>query len=195
VDNWEAAVVKGYQPSKLSPRQLVQRTVVFAIVLAVLGATVIGLVWLHDRTGGDPGGQVMNQLTPVVTALPGYGTAALPWVGEPPSSLNAPYIVKMEPHQDSCDGRPGTQGWSQVVVQARFGWSHGQPALIAYMKPRLAKLGWSANLPPPGSSSSGFGATKTLKNGTNAELSVTPEGGIWQLDAMGQPAGTAASGC
>jgi hypothetical protein len=153
-------------------------TAIICVLLAVGGVLL-----LVRRDSGDPGSQVMNQLVPAASALPGYGTA----------SLN---IIKMEPHRDSCDGRPGTQGWTQVVVQARFGWSQGQSALIAYIRPRLAKLGWSADdLPPQGSSPSGFGWTKMLTNGTKAELSVTPEGGIWEVVALGQPIGTAASGC
>jgi hypothetical protein len=85
----------------------------------------------------------MDQLTPTVTALPGHGTAALPWVNEIPQSLDASFAIKMEPHQDSCDGMAGTQGWSQVVVQSRFQWGQGLPTLVAYMEPGTRQTGVS----------------------------------------------------
>jgi hypothetical protein len=139
----------------------------------------------------------MDQLTPTVTSLPGYGTAALPFVTELPQSLEASYVIKIEPRQDSCDGRAGTQGWSQVVVQSRFQWSQGLAALIAYIQPRLAELGWA--VVPQGQFLSSPNWTKTLRNGTRADVSVTQEGGasstVWQLDALGEPIGKAASGC
>ena len=141
----------------------------------------------------------MKQLAPAAMALPGYSTASLPWVQEIPSSLTASYIVKMEPHQDSCDGMTGTQGWSQVVVQSRFQWSEGLPALVAYIGPRLGKLGWSPKLEPQASNPPSQAWTKTLGNGKPAYLNVSEEGGsmssVWQLDALGDAVGKAASGC
>jgi hypothetical protein len=141
----------------------------------------------------------MDQLTATVTALPGHGTAALPWVNEIPQSLDASYAIKMEPHQDSCDGMAGTQGWSQVVVQSGFQWTQGLPALVAYMEPRLAKLGWVMRPQQRASNPPSQSWTKVLSNRTRADLSVGQEGGsassAWQLDALGAPIGKAASGC
>ena len=172
------------------------------LAAAVLGLLAIWALWGSVDPTGDPGGKVMNQLTPTVTTLPGYGTPALPWVSQIPQSLDATYAIKMEPHQDSCDGRAGTQGWSQVVVQSQFLWSNGLQALVGYMDPRLAKLGWSAtpqqqsSSPPTTLIVPTAAWTKTLNNGTRADLSVTPEGGnVWELVALGNPIGKAASGC
>ncbi|MHB1088190.1 MAG: hypothetical protein ACYC19_05435 [Acidimicrobiales bacterium] len=145
---------------------------------------------------GDPGAAVMNQLTPTVSALPGYGTSAVPWVSQIPQSLKSSFAIKLEPHQDSCDGRPGTQGWSQVVVESRFRWSRSIGALISFMRTRLTQLGWTAvpqSRPqdPPGQS-----WTKTLSNGSRADLNVTQEGSpTWQLVATAKPVGKPASGC
>jgi hypothetical protein len=161
------------------------------------------IIWRPSGSGGNPGGdpsgKVMDQLTPTVTVLPGYGTAALPWVSQIPQSPDASYAIRMEPHQDSCDGRAGTQGWSQVVVQSGFQWSNGLQALVAYMDPRLVKLGWSAKPQLQSSSPPATTWTNTLSNGTRADLSVTQEGGngssVWQLVALGNPIGRSASGC
>lgn len=138
----------------------------------------------------------MNQLTPAASSLPGYGTSALPWVGQIPSSLGAPYIIKMEPYRDSCDGRAGTQGWSQVVVQSGFRWEGDLSSLVAHMELRLRATGWMLQSEPAGLSSPGAGWTKTLKNGTPASLNVSEEEpGYWELVAEGEPVGGAASGC
>jgi len=169
---------------------------------AVIVVLLAWLLWPSARASGDPGGKVMVQLVPVVTALPGYATGAVPWVGVIPQSLTASYAIRLEPRQDSCDGMAGTQGWSQVVVQAGFQWSEGLPALVASMDGRLATLGWS---PTAGASPSGPSSTvivptgrwtKTLRNGSPAVLTVTDEGGShWQLVALAEPVGKAASGC
>ena len=175
----------------------------FRWILSVGVLVVVTVVWItvvrSTAATGDPGGKVMSQLVPAVSALPGHGTSALPWVSQIPQSLEASYAVKLEPHQDSCDGRPGTQGWSQVVVQSRFRWSESLGALIALMQTRLAELGWtvvpqSRPQDPPGQS-----WTKTLSNGSRADLNITQEGGpnspTWQLDVSAKPVGKAASGC
>jgi hypothetical protein len=70
--------------------------------------------------------------------------------------------------------------------------------LVAYIKPRLAALGWS-DLPPSQEVSfpPGYTWIKTLSNGTKANLNVTQEGGTastsWQFDAIAQPIGKPAS--
>jgi hypothetical protein len=169
-----------------------------AIVAALLASTV---GWLVTRAtaSGDPGGTVMKQLTPVVTALPGSGTASLPWVKQIPQSLESSYAITIEPFQDSCDGIAGTQGWSQVVVQAGFIWWRGLGALETYVNPRLKKLGWQPvkekrpSIPPDEQ------WIKILKNGSTARLSV--EHGLgefshhWQMDALANPIGKRAGGC
>jgi len=169
--------------------------------VAPIAILAVGGWWLFSGPGGtgsgDPGGKVMNQLTPAAAAIPGYGTAALPWVSHlSPDTYNSS-IIKMEPRQDSCDGMAGTQGWSPVVVQSRFQWGHDLPALVAYMEPRLAKLGWSITSQSLPSSPPNQNWTKTLTTGTRADLSITQESGttssVWQLVALGDPIGKAAS--
>lgn len=170
---------------------------VVGVLLVVTVAT--SFIFRNVTPAGDPGSTVMDQLVPTVSALPGYGTSALPWVSQIPQSLVASYAVKLEPFQTSCDGRPGTHGWSQVVVQSRFTWDKSLSGLVSFMQPRLSNLGWhtvheSRPQDPPGQS-----WTKRLTNGSRAGLNVTQEGGptssTWQLDAVANPVGRAASGC
>lgn len=177
-------------------RRPIRTTVLVVSITFVIGASVTWLVWPSGPTSGDPGGHVMNQLTPAVTSLPGYGTAALPWVSQIPPSLGASYIIKMEPRPDSCDGMPGTQGWSQVVVQSGFQWQGELSSLIAYMNPRLVELGWTLRPQPQASIPPSQWWIKTLTNGTPASLNVSLEGSNhWELVAIGEPVGRAATGC
>jgi hypothetical protein len=165
----------------------------------LLVAVVVWALTGGNAVSGDPEGKVMDQLTPTVSSLPGYGTAALPWVSQIPQSMEAPYAIKMEPRQDSCDGIAGTQGWSQVVVQAGFKWTKGFSALVSYMDSRLTILGWSAVAQSRASNPPSQNWTKTLSNGSKADLNVSQELGTlsshWQLDAITKPVGKAASGC
>ena len=175
------------------------RTAMLVIaVILIAGACITWFVWPSEPAGGDPGGRVMKQLTPTDASFPGYGTASLPWVRRLPPSLDTSFIIKTEPFLDSCDGRAGTQGWSQVVVQSRFQWHQGLSALVAYMEPRLSELGWSRQVQVP-QVPPGYNWTKSLNNGTRAFLNVTQEGGsgstVWQADVIGQPVGKPASGC
>ena len=175
-----------------------RRWVLAAAVIAILA---VGGWWLLTSFlaagSGDPHGKIMNQITPAATAIPGYGTAALPVVNQPPQSLSASYILMTEPHRDSCDGIAGTQGWSPVAVQARFEWTGGLPALASFMEPRLTTQGWTTQPNPHASFPPGQSWTKTLENGTQADLTLTQEGGptTWQFEAIAQPAGKAAGGC
>lgn len=165
---------------------------VFVVIFWVVGLR-------STAASGDPGGKVMNQLVPTVSSLPGYGLSALPWVSQIPQSLTASYAIKMEPFQDSCDGRAGTRGWSQVVVQAGFRWTKSLSALYSYMNPRLATLGWSAVVTSRPSMPPSLRWIKTLSNGSRANVSVSQGLGAysshWQLDAIANPVGRAVSGC
>ena len=169
------------------------------LAAATLVVVTVWACWDRIDPTGDPGGTVMAQLTPTLTAVPGYGTPAVPLVRDIPQALDASYVILSEPRQDSCDGRPGTQGWSQVVLQSRFQWSTGLAPLVAYMGPRLARLGWSVFPQPSWASPPTATWKKSLSDGGRGFLSVNQEGGegatTWQFDATGDPVGTAASGC
>ena len=191
----------GLNCNDLEMNRAARRKVIWTLGAAVVLLVAVAIWALTDwnSASGDPGSRVMDQLTPTVSSLPGYGTAALPWVNQIPQSLGAPYAIRYEPFQDSCDGIAGTQGWSQVVVQAGFKWTKGLSDLVSHMDPRLKKLGWSTVVQPQTSNPPSQSWIKTLSNGSRAHLSVSQGLGTysshWQLDAIAKPVGKAAGGC
>lgn len=179
------------------PTRKQRRRVRLAWTAAILALTIIIAVFVvRPRlfpASGDPGGTVMAQIVPAASALPGYGTSSLPWTSAP--HLDAPYVMKMEPHRDSCDGMAGTEGWSQVVVQAGFSWSGSSSSLIFQVGAHMVKLGWNlvATL-----STSQAQWSRSLSNGTRAvaSLDLDPTGPPWwEFVVQGPPVGKAASGC
>ena len=169
-----------------------------------IGALIAVLVtastwWAVGRSSsGDPGGQVLNQLAAAATALPGYGTPRLPWVSAlgTANGLNDSYVIKMEPHTDSCDGIAATQGWSDVVLQAGFHWRGTSSSLFLYVDRRLEAMGWH-RVPIKRGGNSQAMWWLTLKSGKQARASldrVTPKY-PWEFVATAPPIGKIASGC
>jgi hypothetical protein len=137
---------------------------------------------------GDPGGRVLEQLRPIRNAIPKHGVV-----------IN--YAHYQEPHMDSCDGRPGTQGWNEVVVQVSFNWNGKNEPLMYFAAVQMAKNGWVVSRPgqvtrgaytgPPYA-----GWSKRLQNGTTANASLELEDyGSWTLIATAPPVGRQVSGC
>ena len=155
--------------------------ILLVIFVVVTGA---GAWWRWSNSAiGDPGGKVLAQLSPVVTALP--------------LTVSTKYVWNMEPHQDSCDGRAGTFGWSEVVVQSGFSFKGAPKLLFGVMSPRLSELGWKVGNQEGVPISPNYKWHKTLTNGSYAQLSVERSYGssAWQLDAVAPPIGKKASGC
>jgi len=97
--------------------------------------------------------------------------------------------------QDSCDGRAGTQGWGQVVVQAGFAWNGTPAELVAQVGGHLASLGWN-QVRTGTTSSGGVSWAKQLTNGSTASVSLFPgQTPNWEFVAVAPPVGRAASGC
>ncbi len=150
-------------------------------LLGILPAVVIvlGGCWLlFGHTGsGDPGGAILNQLTPVASALP------------------HPSLVSDEPSRDSCDGMAGTAGWSDVVLQGSLEWSGSDNTLMTKITSGLVGLGWRRiPIPNPGEAM----WKKRLTNGSvaTAMLSRSPLGSPhWEFVAQAPPVGKAVSGC
>jgi hypothetical protein len=172
-----------------------RRGTAVTIVLALAGITVAAtLGWnVLAKGSGDPGGRIMAQLVPAASSLPGYGTGRLPLMQSP--TMNGAYLTPMEPHQDSCDAMAGTQGWSQVVVQAGFTWSGSTADLFGHVGARLQSLGWKAD--PTGVVSDPQARwSKQLRNGSMAQVSLEAQlPSQWEFVVVAPPAGRAASGC
>jgi hypothetical protein len=157
------------------------------VVAAALVIIALVVGWtLFTRSGassGDPGGHVLAQLTPVVSALPPGSTVM--------------YEAKEEPFQDSCDGIPSSRGWSQVVVSGGFRWAGNPQDLARALDRSLASIGWRRGAPVGISvSQPEFAWSRRLTNGTNASLTVlrSVDGKDWQLDAVAPPVGKRTGG-
>lgn len=161
-------------------RRKQRRIVLLATVpIVLIAAFLTGSAFLRSQTG-DPGGRVLAQLTPVLSAVPADAHTVHTW--------------KTEPRRDSCDGIAGTQGWDPVVVQSDFSWTGSGTALGLQMNERLAAVGWK--MAPEGPSYGQPSWSRTLNNGTRADLSVSFQGpNQWELVAQAPPVGKAASGC
>jgi hypothetical protein len=135
----------------------------------------------------DPGGRILDALKTVQAAVPSDAT-----------DVSTQYA---EPHWDSCDGRPGTEGWSDVTVDVSFSSDRPGQELVGGAAPELAAAAWSverADTSPLGPYESW---TRTLDDGTILHASLgpgTPDNGatiIWYLYASAPPHGRRASGC
>ena len=146
------------------------------VVVIVAAATWL---WFAAQPTGDPGGRVLDQLRPATSALP--------------SDARIAYRNDVEPRWDSCDGRPGTEGWNDIVVQVHFTTAMADADVLAHADAALRHLGWlPATSQPVGSS-----WTKALANGTTAKASLEHEveQDAWTLFVLAPPVGRRASGC
>lgn len=168
----------------------------FGVLTAILTA---GLVYWQESGGkptGDPGGRELAQLVQAASALPGYGTSALPWMTRPRTS--GPYLVRGEPHLTSCDGNPATRGWSTVSVQGVVLWSRSSSQLFYRVGLDLATLGW--HLVPVPRSSRAVEAMWRMKltHGARATvvLNLAPtHDHTWDFEAIAPPVGRRVTGC
>ena len=90
----------------------------------------------------------------------------------------------------------GTQGWSQVVVQAEFDWTGTPDGLFSVVSKRLHALEWNSVSVKPGSKAIW---SNQLTNGSTAKVALTP-GALgephWEFVApLAPPVGKGASGC
>ncbi|MBX6750806.1 MAG: hypothetical protein IRY85_14230 [Micromonosporaceae bacterium] len=135
------------------------------------------------RGDPDPGGRILTALTSVEVALPEDATA-----------VNRQFL---EPHWDSCDAFPGTEGWSDVMVLIDFQTDLAPEALGAKAGPALEAAGWVDDGVVPTPHGPSWRWTRTLDDGTvaHASLSSGMLAGTWNLAAIAPPHGRRASGC
>ena len=80
-----------------------------AALVAVICVSALTVWFVRGAINGpdaDPGGRILHTLRASAHALP--------------SDAHVLYRHDLEPKWDSCDGRPGTFGWDNVVVQIHF---------------------------------------------------------------------------
>jgi len=135
----------------------------------------------------DPGGRILTALRSIESAVPTGATDVR--------------TQDAEPLWDSCDGRPGTEGWSVISVDIEFRDDRDGRVLLDDVADRMTEAGWA----PGGTGTSPLGPseswTRTLDDGTVAHGSLSPgtrDDGvsiIWFLTATAPPHGRQASGC
>lgn len=147
----------------------------------LLAAAALGLwVALTPPSSGDPGGKILSELRPVGYALP--------------RNADIVYRHDTEPMWDSCDARPGTFGWDQVVVQIHFRSRSSAADVESNADSQLRRLGWKPAYQH--SDPITWVWTKVLRNVTEAKAVLEVEGdGAWTLIALAPPVGPQAHGC
>jgi hypothetical protein len=165
--------------------QSTRRPIIAAAATGALALALAVTVAVIAAQSGDPGGKLLKQLQPAASAIP--------------ADSRVIYRHDLEPLRDSCDGRPGTEGWSDVVLQIHFSSSSPPKAVLARADEVLVKLGWHRVAGVDTSSSDAAFWQKRLVGGAQARTSVSSdrqqEPQTWTLVSTVAPVGTAASGC
>jgi hypothetical protein len=135
--------------------------------------------------GGDPDGSRASTSREVRAALPEGATIR--------SSNSA------APTWSSCDGRPETEGWTDVIEAVSFT-VPGQPdALVAHADEVLHGRGWTSDQALHTPLGPGRVWHKVTPGGVRVQASLSPasDGAVtyWNLSASAPPQGQRASGC
>jgi len=139
------------------------------------------------EAGGDPRGVRQRTLRSISVAVPSDANVQSHSVGGPT--------------WDSCDGRPGTQGWSYVINAYQFTSAHSAAAVVAGAEASMKIAGWtlsSTSHSPLGPSAVW---TKTVSGNVVARVLLglgtrgPNEPSFWDFVGVAPPAGTRASGC
>lgn len=152
---------------------------------------VVAVSWAaraHSATGGgDPGGTRRRVANQILVALP-QGAQV---------SQDSDGTSRMS----SCDGRPGTQGWSDIVVAYRFTVAVPPASVLEGASAAMARAHWTSAGRLHSPLGDGLTWTKPVISGVSARATLAPgtrgpgQPPYWDLTAVVPPAGTAASGC
>jgi hypothetical protein len=156
-------------------------TVALAVVMAGCAASST------NHGDPDPGRRVLTTLESVERAVPAHAQVIGRQGGEP--------------IWDSCDGRPGTFGWDDIVVDVEFTTGEEPRRLLAQADTVLTHEGWK--LANASTSPLGPGArwTRPITGSTVATVSLNPgtagagAEASWDLHAFAPPKGQRSSGC
>ena len=102
---------------------------------------------------------------------------------------------------ESCDGRPGTQGWSDIVVSYEFTAAESPAAVLAGASKSMARAQWRTTGRLHSPLGPGLTWAKPVSSGVTARAMLAPgtsglgQPSYWDLSAVVPPAGKAASGC
>jgi hypothetical protein len=171
------------------PGRRKQRALLAGGLSVVVAGIAIAATFSVRHPGGDPGGVRQQVLRSISVAIPGDAKVQVHSVGRP--------------IWDSCDGRPGTHGWSDVVDAYQFTSARSAATVVAGAEENMKIAGWrltSTSTTPLGPSavwtktvSGNVVAQALLAVGTSGPNSTGPS--YWDLGASAPPAGTRVSGC
>jgi hypothetical protein len=160
------------------------------LAVAVAGIAIAATLELRHsgvEAGGDPGGVRQRTLRSISVAVPSDAIVQS-------HSFGGSIL-------DSCDGRPGTQGWSDVINAYQFTSAHSAATVVAGAQASMKIAGWTLS----STSHSRLGPsavwTKTVSGNVVARvlLGVGSRGpnkpSYWDFVGAVPPAGTRASGC
>ncbi len=146
------------------------------VALLVIGLAVgVGAFLLrgHGHRGGDPDGRILRALSTPAHA---------------PTGAKVTRRQAVEPYWDSCDGRPGTQGWDDVTVDVEFSSAEPEPQVESAVDASFRAAGWK----PVGDD---WWTGRAAGSAAHASLQRSSDGGGWELVATARPVGRAVSGC
>src|ERR1700674_1015084 len=162
-----------------------------AAVVGVIGVLALPLWFVGNAIAGpiaDPGGRILHALRSTKQALP--------------NDAHVLYRSDLEPKWDSCDGRSGTFGWDNVVVQIHFESGSSTDAVVHGASQAFRTLGWQQDYVNNQSTFVQVGWTRRLDNGSIAKAqlsSAVPAQSAawpgWELFVTAPPVGPQASGC
>jgi hypothetical protein len=167
-----------------------RRMLVAALVL-VIGLSALTTWFVRASIAGaaaDPGGRILITLRATERALP--------------QDAHVLYRNELEPKWDSCDGRPGTFGWDNIVVQIHLESQSSSDGVVQGADQAFRRLGWNPDYVNNQPTFIQLGWTRRLDNGSvaKAQLSdgVPDQSGTtsrWDLFVTAPPAGPQVSGC
>jgi hypothetical protein len=174
-----------WQAVTRSSRRLVAA---FVLVIGLSALTTWLVRAIIAGSAADPGGRILNTLRATEGALP--------------QDARVLYRYELEPKWDSCDGRPGTFGWDNIMVQIHFDSQSSSDAVVQRADRALRRLGWNPDYVNNQPTFIQVGWTRHLDNGSvaKAQLSdgvpdqsaATPR---WDLFVAAPPVGPQVSGC
>jgi hypothetical protein len=158
---------------------------------ALFLVAVVAVTWAartHSTdSGGDPGGSRLMVARQILVALPPGAQVA----------QHSDATSRME----SCDGRPGTQGWSDIVVSYEFTVSEPPASVLASASTAMARARWTTTGQLHSPLGAGLTWTKPVSSGVSARATLAPatrglgQPPYWDLSAVVPPAGKEVSGC
>jgi hypothetical protein len=162
-----------------------------AAVVGVISVLALTLWFVGNAIVGptaDPGGRILHALRSTKQALP--------------NDAHVLYRNDLEPKWDSCDGRSGTFGWDNVVVQIHFESGSSTDTVVHGASRAFQTLGWQQDYVNNQSTFVQLGWTRRLDNGSIAKAQLSngvPDQSAtksrWDLFVIAPPVGPQASGC